>query len=167
MATHRAQGVSPLRCVLVLGLALGWGWPASADAQPQGQASVLPVQDLTFGILAPGLAVHVDPGDSGRRAEVEIRGKGTFLAQVVLPNEMRSVTGATFPLDFANGDVIVEYLRFGDAFTVDPTAPFELSIQPRQQGVLVYVGGTARPGANQSPGAYGASITIRVSNLGT
>lgn len=167
MATSRRRGISSRPCVLVLGLFLGLGWPASAGAQPQGQASVLPVQDLAFGILVPGLAVHVDPGDSGRRAEVEIRGKGSFLAQVVLPKEMRSAAGAALPLDFAEGDVLVQYLRSGGTFTVDPTTPFELPILARQQGVLVYVGGTARPGATQAPGAYSASITIRVTNLGT
>jgi hypothetical protein len=166
MKTHRIHADVPAWCVLVV-LVLGLGLPASAGAQGPGQASVLPVQDLVFGVLAPGLPVAIDPRDTARRAEVEIRGKGTFLAQVVLPTVMTSASGASFPLTFSKGDVVVEYLRFGGAFTVDPTAPFELPIQARQQGVLLYLGGTASPAAAQAPGAYSASITIRVSNLGT
>jgi hypothetical protein len=152
---------------LTLGLGPGLVLPAAAGAQAPGSVEIFPVQDLRFGTLPTGAAGGVDPRDASRRAELEIRGKGEYLLEVLLPAEMASPAGFTFPLGFNGGDGVLQWLKSGLEQPLDPTLPYPLDIPAQEKGVRVFLGGTALPPRDQPPGLYSASITVRVTYLGT
>jgi hypothetical protein len=141
--------------------------PLRVGAQPPGEVSVHPVQDLAFGTLRPGVVEGVSPRDGSRRAEVEIRGKGSYLLEVLLPPVMTSAAGFSFPLRFNPGDGVVHWLKSGTELPLNPTSPYALVLPPNEKGALIWLGGTALPPTGQPPGAYSASITLRVTQLGT
>lgn len=161
MKARRIGPGIPLRCAFLL--VLGPLLPGAV----QGQVAALPIQDLAFGLLQPGLPMSVPPSDASRRAEVEVRGSGFLVLDFVLPSEMVSAGGARLPIRFGSSDAIVEYLRRGGTYTVNPNTATFLPIFRFQRGVLIYLGGTVDPAPDQPPGRYVAAISIQISNLGT
>lgn len=155
MSAHRVGGIVAW-CALLFA-------PAAASAQ----LSVFPVQDLAFGQLQAGIASTITVSDAARRAELDIRGKGTFTLDVILPTRMVSAQGKTFPLSFSNTSGQYRWPRLGLSFSFNPNTPTTIWIPFWESGATVYLGGTASPGPNQPPGLYTATITVQISNSGT
>lgn len=132
-----------------------------------GQLSVYPVQDLAFGTIPAGSPAVVNATDVARRAELDIRGSGSYTLNVILPTQMMSVQGAHFPLSFSNTDGIVYMPRLRWTYRFNPTTPTSLWIPWWESGVSIYLGGTAVPATSQPPGVYTATITVQVINSGT
>jgi hypothetical protein len=154
VSAHRRATILVTWCALSLA-------PAVA-AQP---TTIIPVQDLAFGTVEPFLATVVSPTDAGARAEVRVRGRGSFIAQFTLPSALDGPGGATFPLSFGPADAI---MRAGGSQTVfDPTQPFPYSVgtsgNPNRD---FFLGGTAGPAPGAPNGAYSAVITLTIIQAG-
>lgn len=143
-----------------------WCALVAAPIPASAQLSVYPLQGLTFGTIPAGSPAVVDAADVARRAELDIRGNGTYTLNVILPNRMTSVQGAQFPLSFRNTDGIIYMPRLRLSYRFDPTTPTSLWIPFWESGVSIYLGGTAVPATSQPPGVYTATITVQVINSG-
>jgi len=158
---HLTRGLIVLAATLlgVVGLASAQGRPLRATG----------TRGMTFGSLLPGVPAHVSRSDPARSGEFELRGERFAVLQLdfLLPTGMTGPFGATMPLTFDAADggfSSAESITAQTAF--DPRAPAygRLSNNGR---ATVFLGGTARPSANQRAGAYAASITLTVSYTGT
>ena len=150
---------------------VGWiaAWCAlvSAPVAANAQLSVFPVQDLAFGQLQAGIPSTITVGDAARRAEFDIRGRGTYTLNMILPTQMTSAQGKVFPLSFSSSSGQYHWPRLGLNFSFNPHVPTSIWIPFWESGATVYLGGTASPGPNQPPGLYTATITLQISNAGT
>lgn len=123
--------------------------------------TVQPVQELRFGTLTRGAGTVVSPMDAARRATVEVVGAGSVTVTFGLPAGM-TAGDRTLPLLFAPGDGRITFPRSGRVIEFDPNAPVTFHIPPGVGGAYLHLGGTARPGTRQPPGAYTATITVNV-----
>jgi hypothetical protein len=125
----------------------------------QGQATLSPVQNLTFGQLVPGVATRVAPTDVIRRGELTISGFGTFSIMFTLPTVLRNdANGATIPLTFGAADGMIK--RDGQVQTFSPAAGATVKLLNPHPSADIYLGGTAQPSANQLAGTYSATVTV-------
>jgi hypothetical protein len=132
-------------------------------APASSQVELLPVQDLAFGQLQPGIPEVVLPTDAARRAHVNVTGQGDWIATFTLPAELTSSEGATLPLVFGPTD---GYAGRNNSFTLfDPNQPFTFRGQ-RNRPYSIYLGGTADPAINQASGTYSATIIIFIAQAG-
>lgn len=127
------------------------------------QVELLPVQDLAFGLLQPGIPEVVLPTDAARRAHVNVTGQGDWIVTFTLPTALTSVEGVTLPLVFGPTD---GYAGRNNSFTLfDPNQPFTFRGQ-RNRPFSIYLGGTADPAVNQASGTYSATIIIFIAQAG-
>lgn len=169
MPTERAWGgilAPPLRPAvgarLLVGALLLLGPAAPRALVAQSAVAVLPVQGLSFGLLPGAAASVIDPLDSRRRAAVDVVGSGSITVTFVLPDALVGNTATPLPLSFAPTDGRIAVVGSGQVIVFDPNLPMSFSVPGGAKGASIYLGGTARPGPRQAPGAYSAAITVRV-----
>lgn len=139
--------------------------PAAAQGRP---LSVLPQQDLTFGLLLPGVPATVSRLDAANAGQFEVRGQRNAEVQIelTLPAMMISAGGATLPLQFTAGDGGVSTDRaVTSSRSFDPRVPLVTSL-PGNGKLYIFLGGTALPGSQQAGGAYAGTITLTVAYTG-
>jgi hypothetical protein len=141
-------------------------WPSPAAAQSPNDVSIVPVQNLSFGLLLPGFRNAVSIADVSRRAVVALAGEGPVDVAVVLPSALQTAGGDQIPLQFSAGD----------AAFVSPTGSTLSSLDPRQinrvqlsngSTVLFVLGGTAQTTAMTRPGHYTARVALILNHPGT
>jgi len=125
-------------------------------------------QDLTFGSLLPGVAVHVLRSDAVRSGQFSLRGERNSQVQMVftLPVNMAGPLGATLPLSFGatdGGFSAAESITNQVGF--DPRAP-ALGTLSSNGRATIFLGGTATPSPTQQAGSYSGTITLTVSYTG-
>lgn len=130
-----------------------------------GQVTAVGQQDLSFGVLVPGVPGLVTVDDAARRGEWLLTGRGNTTISFVLPSAMQGPGGAVMPLVFATGDAAYQRQVGGGGGPapqpVDPTTPFSVNV-PNRQTVRIFLGGTAQPATTQPAGNYTATITLIV-----
>ena len=115
MSAHRLLRAIAVWCALGL-----FGGEAS------GQLAVLPVRNLAFGTLTPGVALVVPVTDATRRAEFTISGSGTYVLTFTLPNQLVSAQGRTMPISFSASSGRAQWNFVGLQFNFDPRTPYSL-----------------------------------------
>lgn len=126
-----------------------------------------PLQGLSFGTLIAGVPDQVTVGDAVRRAEISLDPAGAFNAVVgvrfILPTVMtQPASGDQLPLTFGTADAAVYDAKTGRLQTFDPAAG--TSYRLKKDPVMIYLAGTAAPGAAQRAGPYSASVTLLITN---
>ncbi len=155
--------------------------PAIAQVDPRGQATELPEarrlkplvavawRDLTFGTVLPGIPTTV-PSDHPRHAglfEVQGAKDGAIRVEFLLPAALASRGGALLPILFGPGDGGFDFSRGRRrAAPFDPRAPLIASLGPNGR-LWLKLGGTVLPSRSQAGGAYAATISITVFDLGS
>jgi hypothetical protein len=129
-----------------------------------GQATMTTQQNLSFGMLTPGVPMVVAPTDVLKRAEVAIVGSGKFSLQFILPSAMVDAAGRQIPLTFRNTDGRVQIKN--NTTVVDPRSAFNINIPKGQGAADIYLGGTATPAPGQVAGTYQATIVLMIVNSG-
>lgn len=125
-----------------------------------GQVTAVPQQDLTFGVVMPGVQAPVLVSDAARRAEWLLTGRGNVTVRFVLPTVMQGPQGAQLPLLFVSGDAAWERQQGGGGLrTEDPNAVFTVNV-PNRQMVRLFLGGTAQPTPTQPAGTYTGTVTV-------
>ncbi len=138
------------------------GRPPGGGKPGGGSITVTAQQDLSFGVLMPGVGETVFVDDMARRAEWVIRTSGTPSVMLVLPSALQGPQGERIPLSFDFGDA---GFMAGGSLTVtlhDPESRFDVNIPADPGFGRLFLGGTALPSADQRPGDYTATITIIV-----
>ena len=141
-------------------------WPAPLLAQAAPSLSIVPVQDLAFGLLLPGRREAITTNDVSRRAVVALAGSGAVDVTLVLPNALETHTGERIALHFSTGDAAL--LTTGGT-TLSPLDPLQVNrVQlGNDRTVLFVLGGTAVTSHATRPGHYTARVTLLLSNPGT
>lgn len=136
--------------------------PAVARAQ-----LVTPLKGLSFGTLMAGVPDQVTLQDAVRRAEISLDPGGAFNVVVglrfILPTAMvQASTGRQLPLTFGTADATIYDPKTGKLQPFDPATG--TSYRLKKEPVMIYLAGTAVPGAAQRAGPYSASVTLLVTN---
>lgn len=150
---------------LLLALLLA-SWPIPAVAQAPQTISIVPVQNLSFGLLLPGFQNAVPISDVARRAVVALAGSGPVDIAVVLPTALQTATGDQIPLRFTAGDAA---LLSATGSTLAPLDPRQINrVQlGNSSSVLFVLGGTAQTTAKTRPGHYTARVALILNPPGT
>jgi len=149
------------RCVILslLSFAL-WATPSEA----QRPLTVQGIRSLTFGVLLAGVNKTVLRTDVVNGGQLDISGPGraSVLLTFTLPASMTGPAGATLPLSFGSNDGgWSPPQQIGTQTAFDPRVPFTAPLDQNGK-VSVYLGGTAKPTANQKAGSYSGTITLTV-----
>lgn len=125
-------------------------------------------RDLTFGEVLPGIPESVLSSDPKHAGLFEVQGSKCSPVRVefVLPSALQSAQGALLPIEFGHGDGQADFSRgryHGIYF--DPRTPLVADLGPNGK-LWVRLGGTALPTRDQAGGAYYATISITVFDLG-
>ena len=141
-------------------------WPLAAVAQSAQSLSIVPVQDLAFGLLLPGRREAITTTDVSRRAVVALAGTGAVDVALVLPDALETHTGDRIQLTFSAGDAAL--LTTGGAMLapLDPLQVNRVRLD-NDRTVLFVLGGTAVTSPLTRPGRYTARVTLLLSNPGT
>ena len=162
LAALAASGASPVRGALL-----------EAQSGPR-RVLVVPlvataIHDLTFGSVLPGIPSTVPVADTHNSGLFEISGPATASIRVefVLPTALVS-GGASLPLVFGGGDGFADFTHLSppSGISFDPHGPLLGALGPDGQ-LFVRLGGTVFPVRGQISGAYAATITLTVYNLGS
>jgi len=141
-------------------------WPIPASAQAPQTVSIVPVQNLSFGLLLPGFQNAVSVADVSRRAVVALAGNGPVDIAVVLPTALETTDGDKIPLHFSASDAAILSPSGVTLSTLDPR-----QINSVQLGngstVLFVLGGTAHTTAMTRPGHYAARVALILNHPGT
>jgi hypothetical protein len=150
---------------LLLALLLA-SWPIPAAAQAPQAISIVPVQNLSFGLLLPGFQNPVSIADVSRRAVVALAGNGPVDIAVVLPTALETPAGDQIALRFSAGDAA---LLSAAGSTLSPLDPRQINrVQLGNGSTLLFVlGGTAQTTAMTRPGHYTARVAIILNHPGT
>ena len=146
-------------------LLLGSGVRA-ADGQAGGSTTVVPVQQLTFGNLVPGMAEVVSVNDVGRRAMIALSGSNAVDVTFLLPAALESATGGRIPLQFSTADAGVLSSTVSLAVPMNPHESRRVLLAP-DHVTHILLGGVALPGQGQPPGHYSARVVLLISQPGT
>ena len=148
------------RVVLLLcGLAL---WAVRGEAQRP--LTVQGTRSLSFGTLLAGVNKSVLRTDPINGGQLDISGPKNVqvLLTFTLPASMTGPVGATLPLSFGSTDGgWSPPQQVGTQVSFDPRLPFTAPLDQNGK-VSVYLGGTAKPTANQKAGSYTGTITLTV-----
>ena len=141
-------------------------WPSPTAAQASKNVSVVPVQNLSFGLLLPGYQNAVSVTDVARRAVVALAGDGPVEITVVLPSALETTSGERIPLRFSAGDAA---LVSAAGITLSPLDPRQINrVQlGNDKTVLFVLGGTAQTTAMTRPGHYAARVALILNHPGT
>lgn len=139
----------------------------SASAFVQGPLSVVPVQDLDFGTVIPGVNTTIGPR-SPNAGVWEVTGTpGAYVAiSFTLPtllDNIQAAPGVTMPITFGNNSARWRRrnpaLGGGQHFDPSVGATGRLGGKARPR-MYVYIGGTVSPGVTQLPGLYQGTVII-------
>jgi hypothetical protein len=141
-------------------------WPTAVAAQATQSLSIVPVQDLAFGLLLPGRREAITINDVSRRAVVALAGSGPIDVSLVLPDALETHAGDRIQLHFSTGDAAL--LTTGGT-TLSPLDPLQVNrvLLANDRTVLFVLGGTAVTSHATRPGHYTARVTLLLSNPGT
>jgi len=141
-------------------------WPIPAAAQAPQTVSIVPVQNLSFGLLLPGFQNAVSIGDVSRRAVVALAGNGPVDIAVVLPTALETTSGDRIDLHFSASDAA---LLSAAGSTLSPLDPRQINrVQlGNDRTVLFVLGGTAQTTAMTRPGHYAARVALIINHPGT
>lgn len=141
-------------------------WPATVGAQATQSPSIVPVQNLAFGLLLPGRREAITTNDVSRRAVVALAGSGPVDVTLVLPDALQTQEGDRIPLYFSAGDAAL--LTTGGAM-LSPLDPLQVNRVKldSDRAVLFVLGGTAVASHGTRPGHYTGRVTLLLSNPGT
>jgi hypothetical protein len=135
---------------------------AKTGAAQQG-AQVRGVRDLTFGIVIPGVPLHImrtDPVNSGQ-FEVRAPPPKIIVMTFTLPATLSGPLGATMPLSFATNDAGFSATNaIGSQVAFDPHQPYSALMVNNRVGV--FLGGTVSPSPTQRAGAYTGTVVLSV-----
>jgi hypothetical protein len=136
-----------------------------ATATPAAaQVTVSGIRNLTFGSVVRGVAVHVLPSDAVKSGEFQfVPATGSKVRlQFTLPAQLNGPAGATLPISFGASDAIATgNAANSNTVTFNPNTALSLTSVP-STAILVFIGGTVSPTANQEVGAYSNTITLTV-----
>jgi hypothetical protein len=127
------------------------------------------LRDLAFGSVLPGIPSSVPVSDPLHTGLFAISGPAAASVRVefILPTSMAFGT-SLLPIVFGAGDGFADFNNVsppgGTIF--DPHAPLLGALGPGGQ-LFVRMGGTVFPVRTQTSGAYAATITMTVFNLGS
>ena len=126
-------------------------------------------RDLSFGEVFPGIPESVRSSDPRHNGLFEIQGgkHSPVRIEFLLPFALQSAAGAQLPIAFGQGDGQADFARsrFHGVF-FDPRAPLVTDLGPNGK-LFVRLGGTVYPTRDQAGGAYYATISITVFDLGS
>jgi hypothetical protein len=148
------------RLVLCLAALATWATPVAA----QRPLTVQGVRSLAFGTLLAGVNKSVLRTDAINGGQFDISGpsRASVLLTFTLPASMAGPGGATLPLSFGSNDGgWSPPQQIGTQTGFDPRVPFTAPLDQNGK-VSAYLGGTARPTANQKAGSYTGTITLTV-----
>lgn len=132
--------------------------------------TALALNDLSFGSVLPGIPVSVSVSDPRHSGQFEVRGPAAASVRVefTLPAALESSQGAMLPLAFGPGDGLADFSHDTPPRSVifDPHVPLIGTLGPNGMFFL-RLGGTVTPSRIQAGGAYSATISITVYNLGS
>jgi hypothetical protein len=117
-----------------------------------------------FGTLLAGVNKSVLRTDPINGGQLDISGPKNVqvLLTFTLPASMTGPVGATLPLSFGSTDGgWSPPQQVGTQVSFDPRVPFTAPLDQNGK-VSVYLGGTAKPTANQKAGSYTGTITLTV-----
>lgn len=132
--------------------------PASAQITLSG------VRDLAFGAVITGVATHVLPTDAVKSGQFRVQASnGTRVRlQFTLPNRLNGPAGATMPLSFGATDGMLSGNAGNNNLVIfDPNNSQNVQVVPSTP-IIVFLGGTVSPPANQAFGAYANTITLTI-----
>jgi hypothetical protein len=136
-----------------------------ATASPAtAQITVSGVRNLAFGVVVGGIATLVLPSDPVKSGKFQLQSSnGTRVRlQFTLPNRLNGPAGATMPLSFGATDAILSgNAGNNNLVTFNPSNPQNVQVVPSTP-IIVFLGGTVSPPANQAFGAYANTITLTV-----
>jgi hypothetical protein len=141
-------------------------WPTRLPAQAPQSISIIPLQNLSFGLLVPGIRDAISIGDVSRRAVVALAGSGPVDITLVLPSSLSTGAGEQIPLGFSPGDAAI---LTAAGTTVAPFNPLQTNrVQlSNDRTVLFVLGGTALTTYMTRPGHYSARVALILNNPGT
>lgn len=126
--------------------------------------------DLTFGTVLPGIRTAINPHDVHRAGLFEIQGPANASVRIefTLPAALTADGGGYLPLTFAAGDGYSDVSPGGPphGVTFDPRAALVTTLSADGR-LFVRLGGSVQPLVPQLGGAYRATITLSVFDLGT
>ncbi len=140
--------------------------PATVVAQAAQSLSIVPVQDLAFGLLLPGRRDAIATNDVSRRAVVALAGNGAVDVALVLPTALETHAGDRIQLHFSTGDAALLTTGGATLATLDPLQVNRVKLD-NDRTVLFVLGGTAVTSHATRPGHYTARVTLLLSNPGT
>ena len=162
--TARGRGYAVL--CLALSLSFAWGaGPLEGQGGPGGGGGGLTlaaVQPLSYGFLTAGNPEAVAVTDGVRRGELELKGKGQVDIMMVLPEYMVSAQGAEIALEFRFGDAGLQLKRAAGVTLFDPTVMYSFFLDGKDSPARIFLGGLAKPAADQAAGDYSAQVTVIV-----
>jgi hypothetical protein len=156
-------------------MAFGPVSPLRAQAGPKRVVPVHPlvalaINDLSFGTVLPGIPSSVSVGDAHHAGRFEIDGPASASIRVefVLPPALVAGGGELLPVTFGAGDALVVFsaAHSPHAFAFDPHSPVIVALGSDGR-LFVVLGGTVFPARTEAGGAYSATITMTVFNLGS
>lgn len=137
-----------------------------AAAQSGGSTTVVPLQQLTFGTLVPGVAEVVTVNDVARRAMTALSGTSAVDVTFLLPAALESPDGESIPLRFGTSDGGLMSSAVSPVIPIDPHESRRVVLAPDHATHLI-LGGVALPARGQRPGHYSARVIILISQPGT
>ncbi|MDB4883562.1 MAG: hypothetical protein JWL95_2328 [Gemmatimonadetes bacterium] len=141
-------------------------WPTPAAAQTQQTTSIVSLQNLSFGLLLPGIRNAVSVADVSRRAVVALAGSGPVDITLVLPTALETAGGDRIPLRFSSGDAALINTSGNTLSTLDPLQTNRVQLG-NDRTVLFVLGGTAESTAMTRPGHYAARVALLLNRPGT
>jgi len=154
-------------------MAFGPVSPLRAQAGPKRVVPVVPlvalaINDLSFGTVLPGIPSSVSVGDAHRAGRFEIDGPAgaSIRVEFILPAALVA-GGAVLPVSFGAGDGRAVFSSGSTpAIPFDPHSPLIVALGSDGR-LFVVLGGTVIPARTEAGGAYSATITMTVFNLGS
>ncbi len=136
-----------------------------ATASPAAaQITVSGVRNLAFGAVVSGIATQVLPSDPVKSGKFQVQSSnGTRVRlQFTLPNQLNGPAGATMPISFGTTDATTTgNAGNNNPVTFNPNNSASVQVVPSTP-IVVFLGGTVSPVANQAVGAYANTITLTV-----
>jgi hypothetical protein len=143
-----------------------WLSPLALSAQgPPLQVNA--IRNLAFGAVILGIPTRVAPADPVKSGEFEfITAIGnTVRVQFTLPTRLNGPAGARMPISFGATDAIATGTAPSSVpVTFDPRSAQNFRIVSSNR-ILVFIGGTVSPAANQRTGTYSGTIRLTVTIL--
>jgi hypothetical protein len=141
-------------------------WPMPIAAQTPQSTSIIPLQNLSFGLLLPGIRNAVSVSDVSRRAVVALSGTGPVDIMLVLPEALETSSGDRIPLRFTSGDAALINSSGSTLSSLDPLQSNRVQLG-NDRTVLFVLGGTAQSTAMTRPGHYAARVALILNRPGT